>query len=77
MNVAGVEDLRVAMAAYEAAGRHWPETITLRQGRSSPRGIGMIFRPSRSRMGSEELYARSAKIGHATISCIQNVQSRS
>ena len=32
-HVAGVEDLRVAMAAYEAACRHWPgETITLRQG---------------------------------------------
>ena len=27
------EDLMVAMAAYEAACRHWPgETITLRQG---------------------------------------------
>ena len=31
--VAGVENLLVAMAAYEAACRHWPgETITLRQG---------------------------------------------
>jgi hypothetical protein len=31
--VAGVENLMVAMAAYEAACRHWPdETITLRQG---------------------------------------------
>jgi hypothetical protein len=30
---AGSEDLMVAMAAYEAACRHWPgETITLRQG---------------------------------------------
>jgi hypothetical protein len=30
---AGVENLLVAMAAYEAACRHWPdETITLRQG---------------------------------------------
>jgi hypothetical protein len=33
MRVAGVENLLVAMAAYEAACRHWPgETITLRQG---------------------------------------------
>jgi hypothetical protein len=32
-HVAGSEDLMVAMAAYEAACRHWPgETITLRQG---------------------------------------------
>ena len=32
-HVAGSEDLLVAMAAYEAACRHWPgETITLRQG---------------------------------------------
>jgi hypothetical protein len=32
-HVAGVENLMVAMAAYEAACRHWPdETITLRQG---------------------------------------------
>ena len=32
-HVAGTEDLMVAMAAYEAACRHWPgETITLRQG---------------------------------------------
>jgi hypothetical protein len=32
-HVAGVEDLMVAVAAYEAACRHWPgETITLRQG---------------------------------------------
>ena len=30
-HVAGVENLMVAMAAYEAACRHWPgETITLR-----------------------------------------------
>ena len=29
----GSEDLVVAMAAYEAACRHWPgETVTLRQG---------------------------------------------
>ena len=29
----GSEDLLVAMAAYEAACRHWPgETVTLRQG---------------------------------------------
>ena len=32
-HVAGSEDLLVAMAAYEAACRHWRgETITLRQG---------------------------------------------
>jgi hypothetical protein len=32
-HVAGIEDLMVAMAAFEAACRHWPdETITLRQG---------------------------------------------
>ena len=32
-HVAGSEDLLVAMAAYEAACRHWPgETITLCQG---------------------------------------------
>ena len=32
-HVAGSEDLMVAMAAYEAACRHWRgETITLRQG---------------------------------------------
>jgi hypothetical protein len=32
-HVADVENLLVAMAAYEAACRHWPgETITLRQG---------------------------------------------
>jgi hypothetical protein len=32
-HIAGSEDLMVAMAAYEAACRHWPgETITLRQG---------------------------------------------
>ena len=32
-HVAGVENLMVAMAAYEAACQHWPdETITLRQG---------------------------------------------
>ena len=32
-HVAAVENLMVAMAAYEAACRHWPgETITLRQG---------------------------------------------
>ena len=32
-HVAGSEDLLVAMAAYEAACRHWPgETVTLRQG---------------------------------------------
>jgi hypothetical protein len=32
-HVAGTEDLMVAMAAYEAACRHWPgETTTLRQG---------------------------------------------
>jgi hypothetical protein len=32
-HVAGVENLIVAMAAYEAACRHWPgETITLRRG---------------------------------------------
>ena len=30
-HVAGVDNLMVAMAAYEAACRHWPgETITLR-----------------------------------------------
>ena len=32
-HIAGSEDLMVAMAAYEAACRHWPgETTTLRQG---------------------------------------------
>ena len=32
-HIAGSDDLMVAMAAYEAACRHWPgETITLRQG---------------------------------------------
>ena len=32
-HIAGSYDLMVAMAAYEAACRHWPgETITLRQG---------------------------------------------
>jgi hypothetical protein len=32
-HIAGSEDLMVAVAAYEAACRHWPgETITLRQG---------------------------------------------
>jgi hypothetical protein len=32
-HVAGVENLMVAIATYEAACRHWPgETITLRQG---------------------------------------------
>jgi hypothetical protein len=32
-HVAGVENLMVAIAAYEAACRHWPdETITFRQG---------------------------------------------
>jgi hypothetical protein len=32
-HIAGSDDLMVAMAAYEAACRHWPgEIITLRQG---------------------------------------------